>query len=170
MLFGIALFGLGDDAASDAWRRTARRSAGDRVNDDGRAAVAEDGMVVAAQSHVRSNHGGMSCAIRCHDQRKIRNVSQRKRGAVLWVRTAKVRPRRLEVRCFALPDLVDVQRMLAGWQVLDVQFDLDAMLRCSQDGGSHALPLGVLDIHGDGLGCGVTLGVLRSGGTQRKEK
>ena len=42
------LFGLGDNPAGDAWGRAARSASRHGVNDNGGAAVAKDGVVVAA--------------------------------------------------------------------------------------------------------------------------
>lgn len=63
----MKLFGASDDTAGDARRRATGRSTSDGVNDDGGAAIAKDGMIVAAHGHIGGDDGGASSAISADD-------------------------------------------------------------------------------------------------------
>jgi hypothetical protein len=152
-----SLLRFGDDAAGDAGRRGARCTSCDGVNDDGGASVAENRVIVAAECDIRCNHGGVRGSIGTYDQREIWDVAGR-RPAVAHVH-AEMRPGRFEVRRFALGYLVNVQRMIAGRKTLDVQLDADAVGRFRKRGGSHALPLGILEIDGYRLECSCRIGL-----------
>jgi len=56
-----------------------------------------------------------------------------------------------EIRRFAFRVLMNVERMLASWKALDVEFDLYPMRGFRENGRSDALALRILDYHGDRL-------------------
>jgi hypothetical protein len=128
------------------------------MNDDDGAAVTEDGKVVAAQSHVGSDDTDTGSSIGSHDQGKVRNVSRQQPAAVFCVRAAEVGSRGLEIGRFALCDLVDMEGMLAWRKTVDVEFDPYAMRRLGKDSRSNAVSFGVLDVHSDRPGSGMSVG------------
>src|SRR5260221_11195977 len=65
----------------------------------------------------------------------------------------------LEVGRLALGVLMDVQRMLARWQALDVQLDFYSVRSFAEHGGSDVLTLGVFDFHGNRFGRGGAVGL-----------
>ncbi len=105
-------------------------------------------MLVSAQGNVGSNYRRVAGSVGSHDQRKVRNISGGHThvigvagGAVeMWTGG-------LEVRCLALGILMDVQRMLARRQALDVQLDFHSMRGFAEHCGSYVLTLGVFDFH-----------------------
>lgn len=50
---------------------------------------------------------------------------------------------------------MDVNRVLAGRQVFQVQLDLHAILGGLQRRGSYAFPFGILQFNGGGFACGI---------------
>src|SRR5258708_23200577 len=74
----------------------------------------------------------------------------------------------LEVGRLALGVLVDVQRMLARWQALDVQLDFYSVRSFAEHGGSDVLTLGVFDFHGNRFGRGGAVG-LHNGNAARQD-
>src|ERR1700676_273912 len=61
----------------------------------------------------------------------------------------EVRAGGLEIRRFAFRVLVDVERMLAGRQALDIEFDFYAVRGFRENGTSDTLALRVFDFYGD---------------------
>src|ERR1700731_3819971 len=93
----------------------------DGVNHDGSPTVAEYRIVTTLQADVGSHDANMRSVIRRDDQRKIRDVAGRY-GAVLVIglRTTEVWARGFEIRWIAFAYLLDVNRMLARREILDV--------------------------------------------------
>src|SRR4029077_6822759 len=146
----MALFGLADYTASDARRGSSPCSARDGVNEDGVPAVAENRMLVSAESDIGSDYRRMASSVGRHDQGKVRNVSGGHTHVIGVAGGAvEVRDRRLEVRCLALGVLMNVERMLARRQAFDVQLDFHAMRRFAEHGSADVLTLSVFDFHGD---------------------
>src|SRR6266446_7252555 len=163
-----ALFGLANYTASDARRSGAGSSTGDGVNNDGGPAVAEDRMLVGTESDIGSNYRRVAGSVGGHDQGKVRNISGGHTHVVGVAGGAvEVWSGGFEVRELAFGVLMDVQRMLARGQALDVQLDFHPMRSFAEHGGSNVLSLGVFDFHGDRLGRGGTAG-LHGGNTAGK--
>lgn len=155
-----ALFGLADYAARDARRSGAGSSASDGMNDDGRPPVAENRMLVSTEGDVGRNYRRVAGSVGCHDQRKVGNVSGRETRVVCMAGSAvEVRAGGLEVRGLALGVLMDVQRVLARRQALDVELDSYSLWSFAEDGGPDLLTLGVFDFHGDRFGSGGAAGL-----------
>jgi hypothetical protein len=124
----MALFGLADYTASDAWRSGAGGSTSDGVNDDSGPAVAENRMLVIAESDIGSDYRRMASSVGSHDQGKVRDVPGGHTHVIGVAGGAvEVRARGLEVRCLALGVLMNVEGMLARRQAFDVQLDFHAM-------------------------------------------
>jgi hypothetical protein len=62
---------------------------------------------------------------------------------------------RLEVGRLAFCELVDMQGVLAGRQVLDIELDSYAVRRFGKGCGANALALGVFNIDREWFGCGI---------------
>src|ERR1700719_1693106 len=148
-----ALFRLADHATGDARRSGAGTSARDGVNDDRGAPVAENGMLVSTQRDIGRNHCRVASSVGCHNQRKIRNASSRQpRVFGMAGGATEVRASRLEVRRFTFRVLVNMQRVLARRQALDVQLDFDSVWSFAQHGSSDALTLRIFNFHGNRFG------------------
>jgi len=130
------------------------------VDDDGGATIAEDGVVVRAEGNVGSDGAGVSSAVRANDQGKVGNVAGGM-DTVSMPGSIEVRTRGFEVGRFAKGVLVNVDGVCAGRKIFDVESDFDAGGRGGQEGGADALPLGINEIDGNGLGGGMGMGVLR---------
>jgi hypothetical protein len=155
-----ALFRLADDAASDAGRSGAGRSARDGVNDDSGAAVAENGMLVRTERNIWRNYYCVTGSISCDNQRKIGNVSSCQTGVFAVTGGAiEVRASRLKVGRFTLRVLVDVQRVLARRQALHVQLDFDSVRSVAKHGSSNVLTLSVFNFRSNRFGSGGTAGL-----------
>jgi len=158
-----ALFGrLGDDSAGDPRRRGAAGFGSDSVDDHRGTAVAEDGVAVVAERDVRSNDGRVSGAVGADDQREVRDVACGKAaGGVIVVAAVGIEMRTggLEVRAFALGELVDVEGVFAGRKIFDVELDADAVRSLGKRCAADDLILSVFDFDGERLGgrrrCGV---------------
>ncbi len=77
MILDDALFGLTDDTARNPRRSGAGSSAGDGVNDNRRAPIAKNGMLVSTKRDVWRNYYRVTGSVGRHNQREIRNVSSR---------------------------------------------------------------------------------------------
>ena len=120
--------GLGYDRAGDARRRGAAGFAGDGMDHHRGAAIAEDGMAVAAERDIGSDDGGVSGAVGADDQREVGNVAGREPAVIVaGAVRIEVRASRLEVGAFAFGELVDMERVFAGRKVFDVELDTDAL-------------------------------------------
>src|SRR5450432_2406800 len=71
---------------------------------------------------------------------------------MVGVRRAKMRAGGFEVGRIALGELMDVNGMLAGGQVLYVQLDFYAFGRGGESGGADVVAVGVSDLDGRGFG------------------
>src|SRR5262245_44223123 len=117
----FALLGLRDHSAGDPRRRSAIGRTAYRMYYQCRSVIAEDRMIIAAESHVRRDNRNMRGSVRSDDQFKIGDVSCGRAGVVVSAcRPGKVRSRRLEVRSLALRNLMDVDGMRSGRQAFDV--------------------------------------------------
>src|SRR5579885_429561 len=74
-----------------------------------------------------------------------------------------------EVGRLAFRELVNVNRMIAGRQVLDIEFDADALGRGRENGGADILALSILEVDGHGF-YGVGMGLLCSSYGEGEEK
>jgi len=72
----------------------------------------------------------------------------------------------LEVGSRAHPSLVNVKRVFAGGQILNVQFDLHAGIGRRNCRGSNALALSILKIDGHGFGRSSRLAGQRRGNSK----
>lgn len=158
---------FGNYAAGYAGGRSAAGGYG--VDDDGGAAVAEDRVIIGAERDVWRDCGDLGSAVRGNNQRKIRNVSSRM-AAVGVVFGVEVRARGFEIGWIAFRILMDVNGMFAGRKIFDAQRDFYAGGSGSQNSGAHALSLRIDQIHGDGFGGGMGMGVLRKrdGGSEQE--
>lgn len=130
------------------------------MDDDGGAAVTEDGVIIGAQRDVwrdRSDVGGAVCG---NNQGKIGNVSGRM-AAVCVVFGIEVRARGFKIGRIAFRILMDVNGVFAGRKIFDVQNDFHAGGSGSQKAGAHALPLSIDQIHVYGFAGGMGMGILR---------
>jgi len=115
----MALFGFADDTAGDARRSGAGSSARDGVNDDGGPAVAENGMLVRAESDIGSNYRRVARSVGGHNQRKVRDISGGHTRVVGVAGSAiEMRTSGFEVRGLALGVLMDVQECSPGGKPL----------------------------------------------------
>jgi len=137
---GLHVVGLGVDHegyAAIAEKRVRVGAEGDIVIDDGRL-----GRAGAADGEVGHVAGVMAVGIF---------------EAVLFAVGVEMRSGGLEVRCIAFGVLMEMQRVLAGRQVLQVELDRHAGLCGLQRGGADALAFGVLEFDN----------ALRAGGEKR---
>src|SRR5262249_35998220 len=126
---GVGLFCFLDHGARDSGGRAGRTRRCDCVNHDGSAAVAEDRVRLIAHSHVWSYHAYVSRAVGSDDQHKVGDVARGRRAVIVGCGTcwAEMRSGGLEIRSLAFGCLVDVDRVIAWGQALDVQFDFHAV-------------------------------------------
>src|SRR5579862_2909019 len=104
-----ALFALRNYPTRNPWRCSAISLAFHRMNHQRRPTVAEDRVVVAAQSHVWRYHRGVRHPVRSHHQREIRYIPRRRAAMVVASsRSHEVRPRRLEIRPLTFCELVNM--------------------------------------------------------------
>src|SRR5215472_11261646 len=150
-----------DDAASNTRRSAAARATSNSVNHDGGAPVAENGSVIGAHCNVRSDGSGVGCAVSGNDQCKVRNVASRHTHALVGVTSGKVWTGSLEIGRLALRELMNVERVFARRKILDVQRDFHSLRSGRQSGSSDTLTLGIFDFHGNRLGWGLGVGILR---------
>ncbi len=75
----------------------------------------------------------------------------------------------LEIGGLAFGELMNVNGMVAGREVLEVEFDADALGGGRESSGADILTLNVLEFDGDGL-YGVRMGLLCRGNEGREEK
>ena len=121
------------------------------MDDESCAASTENRMFIVAERDIGRYGRHMRCPVRADDQHEIGDIPSGSPGVA--VAAFKVRTGRCKVWRFTFSDLVNVDRVLAWRQILDIQDDLDAFGRGRKRGGSHALPLRVLDDHDHGLAC-----------------
>ena len=164
-----SLLWLCDDAASDPrWRRRSSAPC-NGVNNNRSPTVAKDGMVIVAKSYVRRDHRNVRGAVGADNERKIRYVAGRHAVmAVLGAAGIEVRTGGLEVRRVALGNLMDVDGMLAGRQILDVQCNFDALRTAGKLGSANALAFGVLEFDSHWFAAVRLLS--HRGGRQREER
>ena len=124
--------------------------------------IAENRVTVVAQRHIRRNHCCLGSAIRTNSEilhiacvRSLR-VLQPVMLAV-WI---EMRTSGSESRGIAFRNLVNVDRVLAGRQILEIQFNVHTMPRTGGDRRQNrspgAFPLGVLQLDSGGLSGGNT--------------
>ena len=120
---------LGDDGAGDARRRGAAGFGGHGVDHHRSATVAEDGVAVGAKRDVRGDDGCVSGAVRADDQREVGNVTRREAAGVIVARAVRIEVGSggFKVGPVALCELMDVQGVLAGREILDVELDADTV-------------------------------------------
>ena len=145
------LFRLRDYAAGDACRSRGCRSIGNGVNNDRSPPIAEHGIVTTPESDVRSHNANMRRVIRGDYQRKIRDVPGRCAVFVTRAGRTKVRTRGFEIGCVTFAYLMDMNGMLAGRQILDVEFDFYTLLCGRKRRGADALAFRVLYIYDNRL-------------------
>jgi hypothetical protein len=165
----MGLFGAGDYAAGNSGRRAAGGSGGDGVNDDRRATIAKNGAIVATHGHVGGNDSGARGSVGAYDQREVGDIAEGQAAVSFAMSSTEVRTGRLEIGRFTLRNLVDMKRMLAGREILDIELNSDTLGRLGEHGTTDALTLGVLDVYGDGLGSGARLSVLNHRGSGGKK-
>jgi len=152
---------LRDRAAGDASARVAGRIrlhvVGSRVNHDGRPAVREQGVRPGAEVHVLVRDRRLQGAVR--SDRDVHHVAGVR---PVWVLEAVLLDLRIEVSAggreagrLAFGHLMDVDRVLSGRQVLQVEGDADSGLRRRDLGGPDRCAAGVLEFYLDGL-CAAT--------------
>jgi len=103
------------------------------MNYDRCSTIAENGVVIVAESYVWRDYGNVGCAIGADDERKIRDVTGR--GAIVAMLSAagiEVRASGFEVGRIAFSDLMNVNGVFARRQILDVQRDFDALWRAGK--------------------------------------
>jgi hypothetical protein len=143
---------FGDDRAGYAGWGAGGNFLGYRVNDQGGAAVGEDRVALGAERDARRDDGDVRGSVGAHCQNKIRNISGRHAHVIVFAaRCVEVRSRGLEIRRIAFREFVDVHEMGSGRQVLDIEFDLDAVRGFRKRGGADALVLGIYDLSDHGL-------------------
>src|SRR5215813_3957278 len=140
---------LCDRTAGDAVSRVSRRICLHVVrfgmNYEGCSTIAENRVTVTSQIGVRISHCGSCGSICLH--RKVRHVTRvRPFGVVesvllsLWI---EMTSSRFEVGRFTLRGLMNVNRVLARRQILQIQLDIQALLAWLQSGRSNALAFGI---------------------------
>lgn len=103
--------GAKDYAAGDAGRGAAAR--GDGVNDDGSAAIAEDGVVIVPHGDVGSDGGDVGGAILTHNEIEIGDVTGHGAVHVFTTHGIEMRAGAREIRGIAGRMLVNVDGVLA---------------------------------------------------------
>lgn len=161
-----------DDPTGDASRCCGSAAFGDGMDYNRGTPVAENGVIVIAESDIWRDQGNLGRAVGGHDERKIRDIPG---GgcAVLVFSTAgiEVRAGGLKVRRIALGGLMDVDRMFAGRKVLDVQRDFDAFGGAGKHGRSNVMTFGILEFNGYRLCTAVSMRLLGPGsGVQSQEQ
>ena len=109
----------GDDATGDARRRATAGGTRDGVDDDGGAAVAEDGMLIGAEGDIRRDRADVSGSVGPNNQREIRDIAGGM-TAMGVLSTLEMGARRFEVGRLTNAMLVDMNGMLAWGKVFDV--------------------------------------------------
>jgi len=127
------------------------------VNDDGGAAVGEDGIFVGAESDIGSDSGGVSCAIRGDNESEVGDVTRGHAHGFVGVAASEMRTGGFEIGRLALGNLMDVDGMFTRRKIFDVECDFDAFRGGRKNGGADRLTLDVLDVHSDGLGVRMSL-------------
>jgi len=140
------------------------------VDDNGGSAVAEDGVVVRAQSHIRRDSACVCRSIGADDEGKIRYVAGRKTGVRMFRAAVKVRSCRLEIGRLALGEFMNVDGMFSRREIFDVEGNFNALWRRGQGGCANALALRILDVHNNGFGSGVTRIRLSEGSSVHSQK
>ena len=123
------------------------------MDDQGRPAVAEHRMIVAAEIYILVRDGHLARAIR--PNHKIRHVA----GVVtfrilepMFLAVGIEMPaRRLEVGPLTLRGLMHVHGVLTGWQILKVQLNFHSGLALFQRGRSHTFTFAVFHFHSRAL-------------------
>ena len=149
----LLLSGLGDNGAGDARGRSAGGFSGNGVDDHCGAAIAENGVTVGTERHVGGDDRGMSGAVGANDQREVGNVAGGE-PAVIVGRTVgiEVCTGGLEVGAFALSELMNMERVPARREILDVELDANAVRSFGERRGADHLILSVLDLDNDWFG------------------
>lgn len=119
------------------------------MDDDGGAAVAEQRVRTFAKSYVFVFKAGVRLSF--HIDSEVQHVA----GvvafgilqAVFLVLGIEMWPRRLEVRRIALGILMEVNRMLAGRQIMKIQFEANTRSLLPKDDSADIFALGVFDFH-----------------------
>jgi hypothetical protein len=120
------------------------------VNDESSSTIAEDGMVIRADSDIRRDGADVSRAVRTDDQGKIWNVPGGM-AAVGMAGCVEMRASGFEVGRLAFSELVNVNGMLARRKILDVQTDLNTCGRRRERSGADGVAPSVDEIDCEGL-------------------
>lgn len=157
------LLGSLDDSAGNARGSCGTSPFGYRMNDDRGASIAEDGVIVVAESYVGRDNGNVRSAVGSDDQGKIRDVAGG-RPVVMVRATAGIEVGTCgsEARRVAFCDLMDVNGVFAGREILDVQSDFHAFRSAGKSGASHDLAFRILEFDGGGSCPGLAMGSLSS--------
>jgi hypothetical protein len=127
-------------------RRITLQVVGLSVNHQGRSAVAERGVAVRAQIHAFVHDHQIRFPLGIHGEivhvTGVGTVGILE--AVLLAVGVEMGASRFEIRRFALGILVDVNGVFAGWQVLQVQLDLDAFTSGLERRCPYTFAFGVL--------------------------
>ena len=164
------LLGSLDDSAGNARGGRGTSAFGYRMNDDRGSSIAEDGVIVVAESHIRRDNGNVRGAVGSDDQRKIRDVAGGR--PVVVVRTTagvEMRARGSEARRIALGDLMDVNGVFAGREIFDVQGDFYPLAGARKYGGSHDLAFRIFEFDSDGFCAGLATRFLSSQRNRQSE-
>jgi len=124
-----------DHAAGNATAGVARRVGPQivslSVDDECRAAFVKERVGTITERDAIGDEAVLGVALLVRDEiqkiAKVRVRSQCALGAMMGVRRVEVAAGRGEAGCFTLADRVDVNAMLAGRQLRDLDFDLDSM-------------------------------------------
>src|SRR6185312_485493 len=124
-------------------------------------------MVVIAECHIRIVDGCF-CRSICADSEVLHIAGVMAFGIlqamflVVWIEVAASG---LEIWSIALRILVDMDRMLSRWQILEIEFDLHTLLAGSGQGRcANILALSILHL----CGCTFPLSIGRIGGEQQQ--
>jgi hypothetical protein len=122
-----------DDPAGNARRGGGSGATGKCMDYDRCSTIAENGVVIVAESYVWRDYGNVGCAIGTDDERKIRNVACGSAiVAMLSATGIEVRASGFEVGRVAFSDLMNVNGVFARRQILDVERDFDAFWRAGK--------------------------------------
>jgi hypothetical protein len=139
------------------------------MNDDGGAAVAEDGVVVGAEGEIGCDSADVGRAIGRHHEQEIGNVPCRV-AAMDMVVGIEMATGRLEVGRVALGIFVDVDGVLSWRKILDVESDFYSRGSGGEKRGADIFALGIDEIRSHRLNDGMGLSLLRRNGKGGEEK
>jgi hypothetical protein len=170
-LLPAILLRLADDPTGNARRGGSSSATGYCVNYDRGSSIAENGVIVGAESHVWRDYGNVRRTVSADDKRKIRDVARG--GAFVTVLSAawiEMGTCGLKIRRVTRGNLMNVDGVLSRWQIFDVERDFDTFRRAGKLRCPHALALGVLEFDDYWLGSGAAMRLLGLGGRSEGEK